>query len=241
MSKVIWKKILIPLENDPVEDLNDEIFQMSIERVKKIQTASNAFAIPDPKALRSMSRASVFLSHLVMDAKSCMESILTESPFAVGIYCAVENGPIDAPSTQKIVSGPKEQFAELYRKLRGPKMYLKQLPNLVPAQLGISLGIQGVMNVYTHSKLGSLQALQQAEEDLGNDRVKLALVCSSHAFDDFLVVKRTRQLDSRVIVEGAGALLLQKNEVKTKWNEMNHKNSDEFYGISDQIIRAINI
>ena len=239
MSEIIWQNINIPSAEAPLEDLNDEIFNAKVCRVKKIQTESAAFSIPDPKAFRSMSRASVFLSSLCMDLKPLINPYLSESPFSIGIYCAVENGPIDAPTTKKIISVPPEQFVEAYRKNRSPKMYLKQLPNLVPAQLGISLGIQGQMNVYTHSTQGSIQAIEQAEEDLWHDRVKLALVCSSHAFDDFLVVARTRKFDNRIISEGAAAMLLKKNSVRTPWITKLQKDPNEFYGISTQIISLL--
>jgi hypothetical protein len=239
MSEILWQKTLVPGKDVQIENLNDEIFKNSVARVKKIPLESSAITIPDPKAFRSMSRASIFLSNLCLELKPLIEATLQESPFSIGLYCAVENGPIDAPSTQKIISGPADQFADLYRKNRSPKMYLKQLPNLVPAQLGISLGIQGPMNVYTHSTLGSLQAIEQAEEDLWYDRVKLAVVCSSHAFDDFLVVLRTRKFDPRVIVEGAGAMLLKKNAEKTNWKKKIKASKEETYGISDQIVHLI--
>ena len=238
---MIWKNIIIPPDSNAVEDLNDETFKLSVLKVRKIATASNAFAIPDPKAFRSMSRASILLSHICQGLEDKIGSSLAASPFSVGIYCAVENGPIDAPSTFKIITGSPAEFVGLYRKLRGPKMYLKQLPNLVPAQLGISFGIQGMMNVYTHSKMGSLQALEQAEEDLWFDRIKLALVCSAHAFDDFLVVARTRNENPAILAEGAGAMLLKKNDHKTEWRQkiksINH--SQDFYGISNQIIQLL--
>lgn len=239
MSAIVWEKINIPAADASVEDLNDDVFGTKVSGVKKIPGTSQSFAIPDPKALRSMSRASVLLSNLCMEIKPIIEPYLLENPFSIGIYCAVENGPIDGPSTKKIILSTEGHFVDLYRKLRSPKMYLKQLPNLAPAQLGISLGIRGTMTVYTHSTFGSLQALEQAEEDLWNDRVKLALVCSSHAFDDFLVVARTRKFDERIIAEGAGAMLLKKNESKTIWENNVSKNPVEFYGISDQIINLI--
>jgi 3-oxoacyl-(acyl-carrier-protein) synthase len=239
MSQVLWKNIIIPAAGTEASKLFDEVFNATITNVKKIATETNVFKIPDPKALRSMSRASVLLSNLCMDMKDILAPYLEEDAFSVGIYCAVENGPIHAPSTKQINESPAENFVELYRKLRSPKMYLKQLPNLVPAQLGISLGIRGVMNVYTHSTQGSLQAMQQAEEDLWHGRVKVALVCSSNAFDDFLIVDRARKLDPRTLSEGVGAMLLKKNEVKTDWRGAFKKDPQESYGISDQIINYI--
>ena len=77
------------------------------------------------------------------------------------------------------------------------------------------MGLQGPMNVYTHSREGGLQALEQAEWDLADGVVEAALVCTAHAFDDFLVVKRTRHFDRRAVAEGAAALVLVASSEKT--------------------------
>ncbi|HXH29862.1 MAG TPA: hypothetical protein VNJ01_03550 [Bacteriovoracaceae bacterium] len=239
MSEIKWKKVNVPDLSLAASELKDETFGKTLTNVSRISVENSEITIPDPRAFRSMSRASLLLANLCADAKSIIDPYLAQSPFCVGIYCAVENGPIDAPSTAKIIAGEEVKFAELYRKLRTPKMYLKQLPNLVPAQLGIFLGIQGVLNVYTHSKAGSLQALEQAEEDLWHDRVKLALVCSSHAFDDFLVVARTAKGEKRVITEGAGAMLLSKSGSKTAWKQLAVSDEKFYFGISDQIVNLV--
>jgi hypothetical protein len=165
----------------------------------------------------------------------------------------VENGPIDGPSTAEILNRSSDafdlQFAEAYRKLRNPKMYLKQLPNLAPAQLGISLGIQGPMNVYTHSVYACQQALEQAEADLCSRRVQVALVLTAHAFDDFWVVKRTRHQDTRTLCEGAAVQILTlANEVneetlsaqmKKREKREYHFDANNYFGISDPLINII--
>jgi hypothetical protein len=203
-----------------------------------------------------MSRASLFLSSWAEEMKPVLAPFLDQSPFSVGIYCAVENGPIDGPSTSEILKRSSDQFdfvfAEAYRKLRNPKMYLKQLPNLVPAQLGISLGVLGPMNVYTHSVYGSQQALNQAKIDLLNQSVTAALVISAHAFDDFWVVKRSRKQDPRTLCEGAAGLIFAVDQEKLEKSNKNYLvdmkkglNSEFFYdaqnyfGISDPLINLI--
>ncbi len=239
MSEIKWQKVNIPDLSAEASDLQDETFGKTVKNVRRIAVENSELTIPDPKAFRSMSRASLLLSNLCMDAKAVIDPYLAESPFGVGIYCAVENGPIDAPTTAKIIAGEEAKFAELYRKLRSPKMYLKQLPNLVPAQLGIFLGIQGTLNVYTHSKVGSVQALEQAEEDLWHDRVKLALVCTAHAFDDFLVVARTAKGEPRALAEGTAALVLAKSSRRTNWKERLTSDEKTYFGISDQIVNLV--
>lgn len=240
MSQVIWQQLLLPdLQSQPVA-LTDANYQSSVLRVRKVAKSSEEFAIPDPKAYRSMSRASVFLSHICQQAKDILQPYLQESAFRVGIYCAVENGPIDATSTKKIIQQNNPAlFADYYRKFRNPKMYLKQLPNLVSAQMAISMQIHGPMNVYTHSTAGSLHALEQAEWDLQTQQVRAALVCTAHAFDDFLVIQRERNYDSRCLSEAAGALLLVANGQFTDWTKVVKKDEENFFGIADQIVNLL--
>lgn len=244
MSQVVWHKLLVPGPEVPKSVLRDESYQEIVENVRMHPWANNEIAIPDAKAFRSMSRASLFLAHVCYEARSVLAPYLERSPFSVGIYCAVENGPIDPASTQKILSpdgAAKLGFAEAYRKFRNPKMYLKQLPNLAPAQMGIFMGLQGPMNVYTHSTQAGFQALEQAEWDLETGVVEAALVCTAHAFDDFLIVRRTRQIDNRCLEEGAGALVLVRSEKAgfTKWSDKIREDKDSFYGISNPIINLL--
>lgn len=241
MSRVIWQSLLVPdMSTTPTVHI-DETYKDQVENVRAYPQASNAISIPDPKAFRSMARSAVFLAHMCMEAKDAMAPFLAKSPFSIGVYAAVENGPIDAPSTQKIVDQPDydQRFADHYRKFRNPKMYLKQLPNLIPAQMGIFMGLQGPLNVYTHSRQGSVQALEQAEWDLKTGVVEAALVCSAHAFDDFLLVKRARNFDLRTLNEGAGALLLVKDGRHTDWSNKLVSDEKNFFGIADQLVQMM--
>lgn len=242
MSKVIWQKVMTPDMSTPATVLKNDVYQDIVENVRFYPVASEAIAIPDPKAFRSMSRTAVFLSHMLMEAGEALKKHQTKGPFDIGIYCAVENGPIDAPSTQKILdqmATAPEKFAEFYRKNRNPKMYLKQLPNLIPAQMGISFNLQGPMNVYTHSTQGAIQALEQAEWDLQQGTVECALVCAAHAFDDFMVVKRERFSDMRTLCEGAGAMLLEKSSQMTNWEQLVTTDPQNWFGIADQVVRVL--
>lgn len=251
--KVKWQKICIPDLDSDSQTWEDKTFQDSIPNVRRVAVENNDIVVPDPKAMRSMSRASLFMSSMAEEMKKELQPYLDKSPFSVGIYCAVENGPIDGPSTAEILNRSTEkfdfQFAEAYRKLRNPKMYLKQLPNLAPAQLGISIGIQGPMNVYTHSLYACQQALEQAEADLLSGIVEAALVLTAHAFDDFWVVKRTRLQDDRTLCEGAAAQILVLPEGKQVIPSLeclknNPKreyffDAQNYFGISDPMINLM--
>lgn len=253
LFRCLWEKILIPDLNKSAQVLEDSVFHDSIPNVRMVDIENADFVVPDPKAFRSMSRASLFLSSYVEEMRPILNPYLERNPFSVGIYCAVENGPIDGPSTSEILNRSGEtydfKFSEAYRKLRNPKMYLKQLPNLVPAQLGISMGIQGPMNVYTHSISASEQSLEQAKYDLLSGFVEVALVMASHAFDDFWVVKRSRKQDPRILCEGAalkvltlGACVGDINEIPPMKKCLNNKNlydKDNYFGIADGLINLI--
>jgi hypothetical protein len=240
---MIWHQLLTPPEDSPRAVLRDDVYNDIVEDVCFHPWSDREITIPDPKAFRSMSRASLMMAHVCWQAKEVLAPFLAGSPYSVGIYCAIENGPMDAPSTAKILSpsGEKLGFAEAYRRFRNPKMYLKQLPNLAPAQMGIFMRLQGPMNVYTHSREAGLQALEQAEWDLAGGVVEAALICTAHAFDDFLVVRRTREFDSRTVAEGAAALVLAATpeQAITDWSVKIKKNQNIFYGISDQIISVL--
>ncbi|MGZ3744897.1 MAG: hypothetical protein ACXWRE_04375 [Pseudobdellovibrionaceae bacterium] len=251
--KLLWQKIWIPDLTAEPQTWEDKTYQDQIPNVRRVPTENGEISVPDPKAMRSMSRASLFMSSFAEEMKPFLAPFLEKSPFSVGIYCAVENGPIDGPSTAEILNRTSEafdlKFAEAYRKLRNPKMYLKQLPNLAPAQLGISLGIQGPMNVYTHSIYACQQALEQAEADLLSKRVEAALVLTAHAFDDFWVVKRSRLQDERTLCEGAAAQILslsQGGDSQPFQNLMKKSASNEYlfdannyFGISDPLINLL--
>ena len=239
MSRLLWKNLLIPDMQVPATTLVDDVYGETLENVRQIALSNEQITIPEAKAFRSMSRSSLLLSHICMEAQPLFDQAMQTSPFNLGVYCATENGPIDGPTTAKILQNSDKDFSEIYRKLRNPKMYLKQLPNLIPAQLGIFMGMQGPLNVYTHAGMGSVHALEQAEHDLQNGLVEYALVCTTSAFDDYLVVKRNKQMDPRCLSEGVGAMLLQADQTWTPWFDMIKSDKNNYFGISDAIINLI--
>lgn len=240
MSKLLWADFEIPASSQAAEDYSSPLYgdALVVPNTKALPIVERNVELPDPRVFRSMSRAAVLLSMVCLRAKEQILAQLAEDPFSVGVYCAVENGPVDFESTKQIVGATKENFAELYKRYRNPKMYLKQLPNLAAAQMGIFMGILGPMHVYNHSKFGCISALEQAELDLETGLVKLALVCSSFSFENPLVVERARRATSpnRIVCEGAGALLLASDGKSTDWQNQDYGNMEEFFGISQQVI-----
>ena len=185
-----------------------------------------------------MSRTGVLLSLVCLDGQSFVKPLVDRSPFSVGMYCALENGPVDLQSAKKMHCVSRDDFPEEYRKHHNPKMYLKLLPNLAAAQLGIFLGIMGPLNVYNNSTHGSIHALQQAEMDLEENKIDAALVCSAFSFENPLTVERVNRqnLHDRTLCEGAGALLLTSDGRFSNWKNLDYEDTESYFGISHQII-----
>lgn len=240
MSKLVWASYEVPPKSQTAENYVSPLYgdALCVPNTKCLPIVERAVELPDPRVYRSMSRAAVLLSLVCLRAKEKITQQLAEDPFSVGVYCAVENGPVDFESTKQMVHATKDNFAELYKKYRNPKMYLKQLPNLAAAQMGIFLGILGPMHVYNHSTFGGVAALEQAELDLENGLVKLALVCSAFSFENPLVVQRVSRLaaQGKTVCEGAGALLLTSDGKVSDWQNQDYGQMDEHFGISQQII-----
>ena len=240
MSRLLWSNALVP-EPDVIEQsFSNEHYGslLMIPKTKALSIEEHKAALLDRKVYRSMSRAGVLLSVVCLEGREAMQPFLDKSPFDIGIYCAIENGPVDLGSTKAMLHISREDFAEQYRKLRNPKMFLKQITNLAPAQMGIFLGIMGPLNVYNNAAYGSLHALEQAEIDLQEGRIKAALVCSAFSFEDPLVLERIRrrELNERVLCEGAGACLLTADGTFSDWNDLDYADTESYYGISHQII-----
>jgi hypothetical protein len=209
-------------------------------------------ALPDGRAYRSMSRASLLISAVGLNLSKEIQVFVAQDPFSVGIYCAINNGPEDYNCARELLNTSQEDFAPLYKRLKGPKHYLKQLPNLAPAQLGIFLGICGPTNTFSHSRYGVLQALEHAESDLKFGKVKAALVCSAFAHEDLLLSFRSRMGldDATILSEGAAALLLTQDDLPFLSKTFLSKNvlsktaksaskSRHFFGIADDLISLI--
>lgn len=243
MSQIIWSEVLVPGKDITIQNYTSEFYgdKIRLEKTKALPIEERKANLPDRRVYRSISRAGVMLSLVCLKAENEVKGFLEKDPFGIGIYCAIENGSVDFESTKAMVDVTSETFADMYKKYRSPKMYLKQLPNLAAAQMGIFLGILGPMHVYNSSTYGSLHALEQAEMDLMDHRVNAALVCSAFSFENPLIMERLHQtvLNNRTLCEGSGAMLLVANETETDWKDCDYIHTDEFHGISHQIIIQI--
>ncbi len=240
MSRILWSNVLVPEPDIDSQSFTSEFYGDSIRlsRTKSLSIEERKAPLPDRKAFRSMSRASVLLSLACLEARASLNSFLVHSPFEVGIYCAVENGPVDLRSASAMLRVSPDDFADEYKRVRNPKLFLKQVPNLAPAQMAIFLGIMGPLNVYNHSSWGCVHAFDQAEADIQEGRLKAALVCSAFSFENPIVLEGMRRnvLKDRILCEGAGAMLLVPDDLFIDWSDHDFNDSDSYYGISHQLI-----
>ena len=212
----------------------------NLRRISK--TERELVELPDGRAFRSMSRASVLLHSVGLSLKEAIAEAVAVDPFAVGIYCALNNGPEDYNAAEKVLQGGDEQgFAAEYRRLKNPKHYLKQLPNLAPAQLGIFLGAMGPTVTCTHSRFGSLHAIEAAQFDLRLGVVKHALICTAFSHEDALLSLRTRSQipDSITLSEGASAILVDKEFINCELPAHDYfmESNNEHYGIGNYLLQ----
>lgn len=240
MSEVVWRKSMVPSRDQSPQVFRCDQYadNLTIEKTKAVDFNEREANLPDRRAFRTMSRAAMMLSVLGMEAKTVIEEALKTNPFRVGIYFAVENGPVDFDSAYQMRDISQETFANDYKKNRNPTMYLKQLPNLAAAHLGIFLGVFGPMHVYTDSEYGAIHALDQAEADLNDGLVDFALVGGSFSFENPLTLARNERLGppGKVLCEGAGLMVLRKSGQATDWAAEPLGFMPEYYGIADQII-----
>jgi hypothetical protein len=244
MSSVAATNVIVPGINDAVGSFTSSYYgeSLSIDKTRAILLDESVYKIlPDRRVHRSMSRAALLLSLVCLELQPSLKPFLDRSSFSIGIYCAIENGPIDLSSTVEMLHVPESEYAEQYRKTHNPKMFLMQLPNLAAAQLGIFLGIMGPVNVFNSSRYGSIHALEQAEKDLAEGYVEAALVCSAFSFENPLVLERIRRQDlmGRVLCEGAAAMLLTADGNVSEWSGKDVDSADSYFGISHQLVIQI--
>jgi hypothetical protein len=241
VSRIVWKLALRPpLGNGPKRHRYD-LYDGDVGVPNTLtfpEPDEELVQLPDARAYRSLSRAGLLLIAAGLRGQEVLSPFLTEDPFSVGVYCAMENGPNDFNSAKQMINTLPSDFAVTYKELRSPKQYLKQLPNVPPSQLAIILGISGQLNVYQHSRFGCLHALDQAEVDLTIGAVQAALVCSAFSLEDpLLSLRASRSVPKSVILcEGAAALILVPNGAYTDWRSRLRANEGYFHGIAQDLV-----
>jgi len=193
--------------------------------------------LPTRRSYRTLNRTGLLAASVCLPAAQRLRADLEADPFCVGIYCAVEPGPADFRTAHELAgqSETSPDFPRRYRRARRPRAYLRQLPNLIPAQIAIFLGIRGPICTFTHTRDGALHALDQARFDLEAGRIRTALICAAFSFEDPIVVQRVhRDHPARIICEGAAALVTGRAVFPHSGDE-----APRNFGIADPLVRLI--
>lgn len=244
MSSVVFKTKIIPSQmkamtksfseyDDPL--VLENVVEFSNEEFEKLEN-------PDPKAARSMSKSALLMTDVGMSAKSSIEDALKNKPFKVAMYAIIDNGPDDYSSCFSTADLSDEEFPKAYKKSRSPKQYLKQLPNVAPAQVGIFLGLMGATNVFVNTQHGVLQALEQAEVDLKSGVADYAMIISAFSLEDALLARRYQLLGSpsKLLSEGAACLVLAPGNDITDWRaKLKTLKNSESFGIATGLVNLI--
>lgn len=256
MTRIVWSRTVLPDPGTPCVDLRWPELGNGFEtkRARAIpQATPDIVSLPDRKAYRSMTRAAVLLCAAGLPARETLTPYLERDAFRVGLYCAVENGANDYASCKELLGVEQADFSEAYRKLRNPKQYLKQLPNLAAGQLGIFLGVMGPLSVFTHSRFGCLHALEAAEADLSEGLIDAALVCSAFSLEDPLVCERERRSmpPDSILAEGAAAIVVTTADAASgvlaslaafdihPFLSPDVASATDYFGISNPLIKSI--
>jgi len=240
VSRIVWGCVLVPPpEAAPATDVYDFHQRAELHGARRFPERDEELVeLPDPRTYRSLSRAALLLAASGVQARPALGPHLARDPFRVGIYCATEPGPNDYVCARKMTDTPPGEFAEVYRSLRAPTQYLKQLANVAPAQLAILLGATGPLSVFTHSRQAGFQALEAADHDLENGHVDAALACSAFALEDALVNLRARRgrPEEVVISEASVSVVLLADGLRKDWRSLSQPEQGIFYGIADVLV-----
>lgn len=247
MSKVLWSNAVVPRPNDVFRTSLHEYFPgLDAENLRRLPIAADDLVeLPDRRAARTMSRAGLLLCAAALPARNEFKEHQARAMFRVGLYGAVHHGP-EPYEHASALPEVDEAFASQYKKLVLPTAYLKVLPNLAVAHVGIFLGMVGPTSVFVHPRIGSLHALLQAEDDLEFGIIDAALVCAaSSLFDDPLSLASARVTTSREIAigEGASALILVPTGAPVRWADkmeaVSQVDPGVDYGIADFLIKFV--
>jgi hypothetical protein len=242
MSQLAWKNAILPsLDQSPEERIFDVYEQVDFRVPRTIPlplSDEEIVQLPDPRSFRALSRAGLMLNAVGLKCQGILAPLVEEDPFSVGVYCAMQNGPEDYSSAKQMVNTPPEDFARTYKLLRSSKQFFRQIPNIPPAILSISLKAMGPQYVFSHSRWACLHALEQAEFDLQKGTVRAAVVCSAFSLEDPLLTMRVRRSisESSCLCEGAAALLLLPSATTTDWRHLIPIDESRFYGTAHDLV-----
>lgn len=242
MSQILASHLLLPAEDDHIEEmsLQGDARKISLGGCQKISIPGEKL-IPSHqrKMLRSISRATTLLSGACWPLHCHFHNWIEKDPFAVGVYCAVESVPVDIRLAQLLSRAPESEWMEIFNTQFAPKNALKINLGVASASLGLLLGAMGPVNTFYESNYGVLHALQEAELDLFQGRIQVAVVGATQSLDDDLMNwRKARTHPNQIQKENAVALVLTANGALTKWeDQLSFANNG--FGISSPLIEYV--
>ncbi len=196
----------------------------------------------DLRFLRSLSRAGLILSRVALQCKNDISKKHLSHPDRWGLYCAVDQGPLDHDLLSEVAKSPTEPLGGVLLRAIKPKHIFKMYPNYATNQVGIMLGVQGPMQTFTHFTFGICHALEQAEIDLWTNQIDCAIVCSASSLEDPIVGARLMGEipTGHIACEGGVGVVLEKSATKTDWQTILAPASNKnFYGIADKLMHWV--
>lgn len=206
--------------------------------VRRIPVSDDAIVeLPDTRALRVLSRAGLILYRATSACKNSLAHTLGQDPTRVGLYCAIDQGPMEYSVMAKIARAPEIEMNKILRQHLPPKQLFRSGSNIAAAQTSIFLGIHGPMHSFLHGKFGALHAWTQAELDLKQGVIDTALVCGAFSLEDPLLNQKTL-LDcppGSPLSEGGAAIVLRAGQHFPL--DVTRSMHEPYYGSADALVR----
>lgn len=218
MAQIVWSQYLRPPAKAASFNFKSDLFPKFPKDilVKALDINHTTVELPEGITRRTLSRAGILLAYVCRDSLEVLKPFIAQDPFSVGLYSAIESGPVDFQAAQ-IMNKSDKSFSEGYRENVNPKMYFHSMPSLPAAHLSIYLGIQGRVAAFTDSVSGGRMAILQAERDLNSGQIQAALVCGAFSHENPFVVLREHQRceQGQILCEGAAAVILVPDSEKS--------------------------
>ena len=190
----------------------------------------------DKRKIRSTSRAALILNRVMFNLGQEIESFTSNDPYRVGLYLALEPGPISHSVVRDLARQSEESFSQNFIHLYPPKQHFKTLICMGAAAVSIANNIRGPVNSYHDFYTGAKDAFCQANMDLECNRIDLAIVGSVMSLEDELLTSKVLALRPKnmILSEGCAIVLLTKPELIEECTKK--KDQKYFYGIADPLM-----
>lgn len=206
MSKILWRHARVPQEAEPAGTRAYSVYrEICIERAAFFNEDDvDLVKLPEERTYQVLGRAGLLLASVGLRSLEVLAPFLQTDPSKVGIYGVIERTP-DHDAYAHAAHVSLEQFATVWKAVRSAKRFLREVPNMPVATVGILLGVMGPHFVFSHSRYAAMHALRQAETEVESGVVQAALVCGAFSLEDPLAALRNAPAAlSRPRLDGSG-------------------------------------